>query len=157
MFPRAQTACSLICSSGEASRAMKAGTAPCSTTWDRTTGWILLSKRLRDMWGPTLHLSRTTISHILIMQLVLLQGLTGSSPAEYAKMFQKQCLWEPTLPQTAELAHHPYPGRSRNGTANLRLWSPLVEGYTPEKAASWRKGEGGFTVVIQEELRFVLL
>ncbi len=32
MLPRAQTACSLMFSIGEASRAMKAGTAPCSTT-----------------------------------------------------------------------------------------------------------------------------
>lgn len=32
MFPRAQTACSLTCSNGDASRPMKAGTAPLSTT-----------------------------------------------------------------------------------------------------------------------------
>lgn len=39
MFPRAQTACSLMCNIGEASKEMKAGTAPCSTTWDKHWTW----------------------------------------------------------------------------------------------------------------------
>lgn len=44
MFPRAQTACSLMCSSGEARRPMKAGTAPLSTTWGRQ-GTLLITQR----------------------------------------------------------------------------------------------------------------
>lgn len=47
MFPRAQTACSLMCNIGEDSKAIKAGTAPCSTTWDRNSGWAFSSSQAR--------------------------------------------------------------------------------------------------------------
>lgn len=51
MLPRAHTACSLMCSIGEDSRAIKAGTAPCSTTWSRKSVVGKLSAQLTSQFS----------------------------------------------------------------------------------------------------------